>query len=53
MGTVVFGLVTAVAVVWYERRVPRRKRIGFRVQMDTRVGSHARNGRRANVQQDC
>ncbi|MET9817215.1 MULTISPECIES: substrate-binding domain-containing protein [unclassified Streptomyces] len=49
VGTAVLGLVASVAVVWYERRVPRRKRIGFRVQMDTPVGSHARNGRRANV----
>ncbi|MGA5206537.1 substrate-binding domain-containing protein [Streptomyces variegatus] len=49
VGTAVLGLVASVAVVWYERRIPRRKRIGFRVQMDTPIGSQARNGRRTNV----
>ncbi|GAA3899772.1 substrate-binding domain-containing protein [Streptomyces lacrimifluminis] len=49
VGTAVLGLAASVAVVWYERRVPRRKSIGFRVQLDTSIGSHARNGRRANV----
>lgn len=49
IGTAVLGLVASVAVVWYERRGPRRRQIGFRVQMDTPVGSHARNGRRTNV----
>ncbi|MFJ1730889.1 PstS family phosphate ABC transporter substrate-binding protein [Streptomyces sp. NPDC088254] len=49
VGTAVLGLVASVAVVWYERRIPRRRRIGFRVQMDTPIGSQARNGRRTNV----
>ncbi|GCB52077.1 substrate-binding domain-containing protein [Streptomyces sp. NL15-2K] len=49
VGTAVLGLAASVAVVWYERRVPRRKRIGFRVQMDTPIGSDARNGGRPNV----
>jgi phosphate transport system substrate-binding protein len=47
VATAVLGLAASVAVVWYERRVPRRKRIGFRVQLDTPIGSHARNSRRA------
>ena len=39
----------SVAVLWYERRVPRRKRIGYRVQLDTPIGSDAaqRPGQRA------
>lgn len=31
--------------VWYERRVPRRKRIGYRVQMDNPIGDDGRSGR--------
>lgn len=38
------GLLTSVGVLWYERRVPRRKRIGYRVQMDTAIGSDVRSG---------
>lgn len=38
------GVLTSVGVVWYERRVPRRKRIGYRVQMDTAIGSAVRSG---------
>ncbi|MFJ5227925.1 substrate-binding domain-containing protein [Streptomyces sp. NPDC088400] len=49
VGTAVLGLAASVGVVWYERRIPRRKRIGFRVQMDTPIGSDARNGGRGNV----
>jgi ABC-type phosphate transport system substrate-binding protein len=32
-------------MVWYERRVPRRKRIGYRVQMDNPIGDDVRSGR--------
>jgi phosphate transport system substrate-binding protein len=49
VGTAVLGLTASVGVVWYERRIPRRKRIGYRVQMDTPIGSGARYGGRANV----
>ncbi|MGR8011685.1 PstS family phosphate ABC transporter substrate-binding protein [Streptomyces hypolithicus] len=41
---VVVGVVAAVGPFWYERRVPRRKRIGYRVQMDTPIGGDARAG---------
>lgn len=43
--TAVLGILASAAVLWYERRVPRRKRIGYRVQMDTPIGSNVRNGR--------
>ncbi|MFJ8754015.1 substrate-binding domain-containing protein [Streptomyces sp. NPDC102441] len=42
------GVLTSAGVLWYERRVPRRKRIGYRVQMDTPIGSEVSQGR-ANV----
>ncbi|MFF2849583.1 PstS family phosphate ABC transporter substrate-binding protein [Streptomyces sp. NPDC058001] len=48
VGTAVLGVLTSVAVLWYELRVPRRKRIGYRVQLDTPVGREAHDGR-ANV----
>ncbi|WP_131765047.1 substrate-binding domain-containing protein [Candidatus Protofrankia californiensis] len=48
--TAVLGIVAAFAVVWYERRVPRRRRIGYRVQMDTPIGSDNRSGQgQANI----
>ncbi|MET7616104.1 substrate-binding domain-containing protein [Streptomyces sp. NPDC005408] len=43
--TAVLGILASVAVLWYERRVPRRKRIGYRVQLDTPIGSDVRAGR--------
>lgn len=46
--TAVLGVLASAAALWYERRVPRRKRIGYRVQMDTPIGSDVRTGR-ANV----
>lgn len=46
--TAVVGVLTSAGVLWYERRVPRRKRIGYRVQMDTPIGSEVSQGR-ANV----
>ncbi|MEV5202602.1 substrate-binding domain-containing protein [Streptomyces sp. NPDC053720] len=48
VATAVLGVLASVGVLWYERRVPRRKRIGYRVQMDTPIGSEAGLGR-ANV----
>jgi ABC-type phosphate transport system substrate-binding protein len=48
VGTAVLGIVASGVMVWYERRVPRRKRIGYRVQMDNPIGDGVRLGR-ANV----
>jgi ABC-type phosphate transport system substrate-binding protein len=36
--TAILGIVASAVMVWYERRVPRRKRIGYRVQLDTPIG---------------
>ncbi|MFB6872140.1 substrate-binding domain-containing protein [Streptomyces sp. NPDC056323] len=48
VATAVLGVLASVGVLWYERRVPRRKRIGYRVQMDTPIGGDVSQGR-ANV----
>lgn len=48
VATAVAGVVASAVMVWYERRVPRRKRIGYRVQMDNPIGHDVRSGR-ANV----
>ncbi|MXM64845.1 solute-binding protein [Streptomyces sp. HUCO-GS316] len=48
VGTAVLGIAASGVMVWYERRVPRRKRIGYRVQMDNPIGDDVRLGR-ANV----
>ncbi|MFF0834099.1 MULTISPECIES: substrate-binding domain-containing protein [unclassified Streptomyces] len=45
VGTAVLGIVASAGMVWYERRVPRRKRIGYRVQMDNPIGDDVRSGR--------
>ncbi|MER5792168.1 substrate-binding domain-containing protein [Streptomyces sp. NPDC001980] len=45
VGTAVLGIVASAGIFWYERRVPRRKRIGYRVQMDNPIGDDARSGR--------
>lgn len=37
--TALLGVAATVAVLWYERRVPQRKSIGYRVQLDAAVGS--------------
>ncbi|ABW15590.1 putative phosphate binding ABC transporter [Parafrankia sp. EAN1pec] len=42
--TAALGIVASFAVVWYERRVPRRRRIGYRVQMDMPIGGDNRDG---------
>ncbi len=48
MVTALAGIAVSVIMVWYERRVPNRKRIGFRVQMDNPIGRDWRSVR-ANV----
>ncbi len=46
----VLGVVASFAGVWYERRVLRRRRIGYRVQMDMPIGRDNRHGRgRADI----
>lgn len=40
----VLGVLTSAGQVWYERRVPHSKRIGYRVQMDTAIGNDALSG---------
>ncbi|WP_328425315.1 PstS family phosphate ABC transporter substrate-binding protein [Streptomyces sp. NBC_00443] len=45
VGTAVIGVVASGVMVWYERRVPGRKRIGYRVQMDNAIGDDVRSGR--------
>ncbi|MFI6207471.1 substrate-binding domain-containing protein [Streptomyces sp. NPDC051041] len=45
VGTAVLGIVASAGMLWYDRRVPRRKRIGYRVQMDSPIGDEARSGR--------
>ena len=45
VGTAVLGIVASGVMVWYERRTPRRKRIGYRVQMDNPIGDDVRSGR--------
>ncbi|WP_043667398.1 PstS family phosphate ABC transporter substrate-binding protein [Streptomyces xylophagus] len=45
VGTALLGIVASGVMVWYERRVPRRKRIGYRVQMDNPIGDDVRSGR--------
>lgn len=48
VGTAVLGVLASAGVLWYERRVPRRKRIGYRVQLDTPIGNNSAAGQ-ANV----
>lgn len=48
VATTVLGVLASIGVLWYERRVSRRKHIGYRVQMDTPIGSAVSEGR-ANV----
>ncbi|MEV0172699.1 substrate-binding domain-containing protein [Streptomyces sp. NPDC050803] len=48
VSTALAGIVASAVMVWYERRVPRRKRIGYRVQMDNPIGDGVSSGR-ANV----
>ncbi|GAA4797132.1 substrate-binding domain-containing protein [Streptomyces ziwulingensis] len=45
VATAVLGIIASGLMLWVERRVPRRKRIGYRVQMDNPIGDDARSGR--------
>ncbi|MBX7552982.1 substrate-binding domain-containing protein [Streptomyces sp. NPDC004232] len=45
VGTALLGIAASAGMVMYERRVPRRKRIGYRVQMDNAIGDDIRSGR--------
>ncbi|MFC7846029.1 substrate-binding domain-containing protein [Streptomyces sp. NPDC057382] len=45
VATALLGIVASGVMVWYERRVPRRTRIGYRVQMDNAIGDDVRSGR--------
>ncbi|MEG3628557.1 substrate-binding domain-containing protein [Streptomyces poriticola] len=45
VATAVLGIAASGVMLWYERRVPRRKRIGYRVQMDNPIGDDVRSGR--------
>ncbi|MGW2046589.1 substrate-binding domain-containing protein [Streptomyces sp. NPDC001858] len=45
VGTAFVGIVASGIMVWFERRTPRRKRVGYRVQMDNPVGDDVRSGR--------
>ncbi|GGX12927.1 substrate-binding domain-containing protein [Streptomyces lomondensis] len=45
VATALLGIIASGVMVWYERRVPRRKRIGYRVQMDNPIGDDVRSGR--------
>ncbi|CAM5707894.1 hypothetical protein SHIRM173S_08337 [Streptomyces hirsutus] len=42
VATAMPAVAASVVVVWYERRVPRRKRIGYRVQLETPIGDGRR-----------
>jgi ABC-type phosphate transport system substrate-binding protein len=44
VGTAVLGVLASMGVLWYERRTPRRTRIGYRVQLDTPVSGAQRQG---------
>ncbi|MBC9714563.1 substrate-binding domain-containing protein [Streptomyces sp. TRM66268-LWL] len=50
VGTAVLGVLASIGVLWYERRVPRRKRLGYRVQLDSPIGSDGAAGQ-PNVRQ--
>lgn len=45
VGTALLGIAASGVMLWYERRVPRRKRVGYRVQMDNAIGDDASSGR--------
>lgn len=42
--TALLGVLVSTGAVWYERRVPHQRRIGYRVQLDTTIGNAAANG---------
>ncbi|WP_406059691.1 substrate-binding domain-containing protein [Streptomyces sp. NBC_01077] len=39
--TALLGVLVSTGAVWYERRVPHQRRIGYRVQLDTAIGAGA------------
>ncbi|MFE2011822.1 PstS family phosphate ABC transporter substrate-binding protein [Streptomyces sp. NPDC059491] len=41
--TALLGVLVSAGAVWYERRVPHQRRIGYRVQLDTAIGDGAAN----------
>ncbi|MEU9554686.1 substrate-binding domain-containing protein [Streptomyces fumanus] len=45
VATAILGIAASGVMLWFERRVPRRKRIGYRVQMDNPIGDGVRSGR--------
>ncbi|MGP4012127.1 PstS family phosphate ABC transporter substrate-binding protein [Streptomyces sp. 4N124] len=45
VATACIGIAASIAMVWYERHIPRRKRIGYRVQMDNPIGDDVQSGR--------
>ncbi|MFJ1600432.1 PstS family phosphate ABC transporter substrate-binding protein [Streptomyces sp. NPDC088261] len=45
LGTALLGILASVGVLWFERRVPAHRRIGYRIQLDTPVSSAERSGR--------
>ncbi|MEU2429099.1 substrate-binding domain-containing protein [Streptomyces sp. NPDC007861] len=49
VGTAMLGVLASAGVLWYERRVPSRKRIGYRIQLDTPIGSNGRRNGRPNI----
>ncbi|WP_309057915.1 substrate-binding domain-containing protein [Streptomyces sp.] len=36
--TALLGVLVSAGAVWYERRVPHQRRVGYRVQLDTAIG---------------
>ncbi|WP_433341323.1 PstS family phosphate ABC transporter substrate-binding protein [Streptomyces sp. CA-253872] len=44
IGTAVLGVGASVVLLWYERRVPRRRHIGYRVQVDMPIRARAGSG---------
>ncbi|MBQ1092143.1 PstS family phosphate ABC transporter substrate-binding protein [Streptomyces sp. B93] len=45
VGTALLGVLASGGLVWYERRVPSRKRVGYRVQTDNPIGNEVSSGR--------
>ncbi|MFD9046874.1 substrate-binding domain-containing protein [Streptomyces zaomyceticus] len=39
--TALLGVLVSTGAVWYERRVPHQRRLGYRVQLDTAIGDGA------------
>ncbi|MFE6282530.1 PstS family phosphate ABC transporter substrate-binding protein [Streptomyces sp. NPDC057877] len=43
--TALLGVAASTGLVWYERRVPSQKRLGYRVQTDNPIGNEVSSGR--------